>query len=108
MVIPTPEGVPVVMSDAVRGDIDRILTLWAEARARFGNGGPYLFGGFGMADIAFAPVALRFLSYGVALPGFAAAYVDALAQHDWIAAWRTEAAAEPWRIAAFEAPEPQA
>lgn len=97
------EGARTPIGDAVRADIDRVLALWANARARFGRGGPYLFGTFGAADIAFAPVALRFLSYGVALPGFAAAYAEALNEHPWIAAWRADAAAEPWRIPQFDA-----
>jgi glutathione S-transferase len=96
------DGVPIAMDDAVIADINRVLTLWAEARARFGEGGPFLFGSFGAADIAFAPVALRMISYGVALPGFAAGYVDALNEHAWIAGWRADAAAEPWRIAMYD------
>jgi len=95
-------GAPIQLSPAVVADVDRILTLWAEARARFGQGGPFLFGTFGAADIAFAPVALRFIGYGVALPGFAQGYVDALNEHPWIVAWRAEADAEPWRVEAFE------
>lgn len=98
------EGVPVALGEAVRGDIDRVLALWANARARFGEGGPFLFGTFGAADIAFAPVALRFLSYGVPLPGFAAAYAQALDEHPWIVAWRNAAAEEPWQIAQFDDP----
>jgi glutathione S-transferase len=96
------DGLPVAMDGAVITDIDRVLTLWAEARARFGSGGPFLFGGFGASDIAFAPVALRFVSYGVALPGFAGSYVDAICHHPWISAWRDTAAAESWRIAQYE------
>jgi glutathione S-transferase len=95
-------GMPVPMGAALRADIDRVLTLWAEARARFGEGGPYLFGTFGAADIFYAPVALRFVSYGVPLPGFAQGYVATLAEHPWIAAWRAEAEAEDWRVAQFE------
>ena len=38
-------------SDATKADVVRILQLWAEARARFGQGGPFLFGTFGAADI---------------------------------------------------------
>ena len=97
-------GAPIALSPAVVTDIDRILTLWAEARARFGQDGPYLFGTFGAADIAFAPIALRFIGYGVALPGFAQAYVAALNEHPWIAAWRAEADAETWRVERFEVP----
>jgi glutathione S-transferase len=98
------EGVAVAMDAAVIDDINRVLTLWAGVRARFGEGGPFLFGSFGAADIAFAPVALRLISYGVALPGFAAGYVATLNEHPWIAGWRKDAAAEPWRIAMYESP----
>lgn len=98
-------GAPVVLAPPVVADIDRILTLWAEARARFGEGGPFLFGTFGAADIAFAPVALRMIGYGVRLPGFAQGYVMALNEHPWIAAWCAEASVEPWRIERCELPE---
>ncbi|MBX9885028.1 MAG: glutathione S-transferase, partial [Novosphingobium sp.] len=42
------------LSEAVRADVTRILTLWAQARARFGQGGPFLFGTFGAVDIFYA------------------------------------------------------
>ena len=98
------EGVPTAISPAVTHDLNRILTLWAEARARFGHGGPYLFGSFGAADIAYAPVVLRMASYGIELPGFADSYRIAITEHPWIAEWREAAAQEPWRIAMFEKP----
>lgn len=91
------------LSDAVRADVERILTLWAQARARFGQGGPYLFGTFGAADIFFAPVVVRLRQYGVAVPGFAAAYMDAIWEHEWLEAWRTAAAEENWLIPHFDA-----
>ena len=47
----------------MRAEIVRILELWAQARARHGSGGPYLFGTFGAADIMFAPVVTRFVTY---------------------------------------------
>ena len=93
---------PVAMDAAVIADINRVLTLWAEARARFADTGPFLFGTFGAADIAFAPVALRLISYGVELPGFARAYVDAVNEHPWIAQWRADAAQETLRIDRYE------
>ncbi|WP_353228195.1 glutathione S-transferase family protein [Novosphingobium sp.] len=93
---------PIALNDAVTADINRVLTLWAEARARHGQGGPFLFGAFGAADIAFAPVALRLIIYAVALPGFAQSYVAALSEHAWIGEWHNAAQAEPWRITAFE------
>lgn len=77
-----------------QGDVLRVLTLWAEARARFGSRGPFLFGSFSAADIAFAPVVARFRSYDVAVPGFAQAYMDAVWEHDWMQAWAKAADAE--------------
>jgi glutathione S-transferase len=56
---------PVDLSDEVRGEIDRIMQLWAQARARFGGTGEFLFGDWCAADIMFAPVVTRFITYGV-------------------------------------------
>ena len=95
-----------VLNEAARADCDRILTLWAEARARHGQGGPYLFGGFCAADIAFAPIALRFVTYGVQLPGFAQSYVSALVEHPWMQEWIAAAQAEDWVIDRFEQAAP--
>jgi glutathione S-transferase len=86
------------VSEAVRADVVRILTLWAEARARYGQGGPFLFGSFGAADIFYAPVVARLRTYGVPVPGFAAAYMDAVWDHEWMQAWVAAAAQEPWSI----------
>ncbi|WP_072382697.1 glutathione S-transferase family protein [Novosphingobium sp. NDB2Meth1] len=97
------EPVAKPLTDAVRADVERILTLWAQARARFGQGGPFLFGTFGAADIFFAPVVVRFRQYGVPVPGFAAAYMDAVWDHEWLETWRAAAAGESWSIPHFDA-----
>ena len=91
-----------LLSDAARGDVVRILTLWAQARARFGAGGPFLFGSFSAADIAYAPIIGRFITYGVPVPGFAMAYVEALWEHDWMQQWVELAEAESWTVPAAE------
>ena len=75
-------------------DMQRVLTLWQDTRARFNSGGPFLFGAFGCADAMYAPVALRFLVYGIALPPVAQAYVDAILALPAIAEWRAAAALE--------------
>jgi len=95
------------VSTAARADIVRVLTLWAEARARFGHGGPFLFGTFCAADIFYAPVVSRFLTYGVPVPGFAAAYMQAVWEHDWLQAWIGAAEGEEWRVGQWEAPAAQ-
>lgn len=90
------------ISDDAHGDIIRILQLWAEARARFGKGGPFLFGTFGAADVFYAPVVSRFITYGLNVPGFAQAYMQAVWEHDWMRAWVSAAETEEWTIAQFE------
>ena len=90
------------IDDAARADVVRILTLWAEARARFGKGGPYLFGAFSAVDIVYAPVVSRFITYGVAVPGFGVAYMQAVWEHEWLQDWVAAAEAEQWTIEQFE------
>jgi glutathione S-transferase len=85
-------------------DVVRILSLWAEARARFGTGGPFLFGSFCAADIIYAPVVSRFLTYAIPVPGFAEAYMQAVSEHDWLQQWIAAAEAEEWVIEQYEMP----
>ncbi len=92
------------IGDDARADILRILTLWAEARARFGKGGPFLFGAFSAADIFYAPVVSRFITYGVPVPGFAVAYMQAVWEHEWLQDWIEAAEAEDWVIEQAEKP----
>jgi glutathione S-transferase len=88
----------------VRADIVRILTLWAEARARFGRGGPFLFGTFSAADVIYAPVVSRFRTYGIGVPGFAASYMQAIWEHEWMHQWVAAAESEQWVIEQYEGP----
>lgn len=90
------------LSPGVQQDVVRIATLWAEARARYGSGGPFLFGAFGAADIMFAPVVTRFVTYSIPVPRFAAAYMDAVLQHPFLQDWLAAAQEEPWVIERFE------
>ncbi len=92
------------IDEEARGDIVRILTLWAEARARFGRGGPFLFGTFSAADIFYAPVVSRFMTYGIGVPGFALAYMEAVWEHEWLQAWVAAAEEEDWVIEQWEIP----
>ncbi len=82
------------MNPAVQGDIDRIVGIWQECRARSRDEGSMLFGAFGAADAMYAPVATRFVTYAVALPAVAQAYADAVlglsAVREWVVAARRE------------------
>ena len=91
------------VSEETKSDIVRILQLWAEARARHGSAGPFLFGTFGAADIFYAPVVSRFLTYGIGVPGFAQSYMQAIWEHDWMQEWVGASEAEEWVIEQYEA-----
>ena len=69
------------LTQAAMTDIARIDALWCDCRMRFGAGGDFLFGGFTIADVMFAPVASRFVTYEPALSPTAKAYVDAMNAH---------------------------
>lgn len=90
------------LSDAAKGEIVRILQLWAEARARHGTAGPFLYGTFGAADIFYAPIVSRFITYGIGVPGFAQSYMQALWEHEWMAQWIAASQDEEWVIEQFE------
>jgi glutathione S-transferase len=77
---------------AVRRDIDRVVAMWSECRAA--HGGPFLFGTFTIADAYYAPVAVRFASYGVTLPEGAQRYVETMLGLPAMQAWREAALAE--------------
>ena len=94
---------PKELSDPVRDEIDRILQLWAQARARFGGTGDYLFGHWCAADMMFAPVVTRLITYGVAVPSFAGVYMKAVLSHPHVMEWIDKAQDEPWVIEQYEA-----
>ena len=80
-------------------DVARIVSLWSDCRARYGKGGPFLFGAFSIADAMYAPVVLRFRTFEVELPADCRAYSDAVlalpAMQDWIAAAMAETESLP-------------
>ena len=91
------------LSPEVEADVVRILNLWAQARARYGGSGEYLFGDWGAVDIMFAPVVTRFVTYGVRIPPFAATYMEAVLHRADVVEWIELAQEEPWVIEEIEA-----
>lgn len=75
-------------------DAARVRQIWQDCRGRFGEGGDFLFGRFGIADCMYAPVATRFRTYGVTLDPVSAAYVDAIYAHPAMQEWIAAAAQE--------------
>ena len=88
--------------DDVLAELARIMELWAQARARFGGDGQFLFGTFGAADIMFAPVVTRIVTYSLPVARFAPAYMNAVLQHPFMQDWIGAAQEEQWVIEQFE------
>jgi glutathione S-transferase len=87
------------VSAALEADIWRIAAIWKDTRARFGQGGPFLFGAFSNADAMYAPVATRFRTYGIDLArcgddGTGAAYAASVLALPAMAEWTQGAETE--------------
>ncbi|MEO1493983.1 MAG: glutathione S-transferase [Pseudomonadota bacterium] len=76
------------VSDDVRADLNRLSAVWAHARARATEDGPFLFGAFSAVDAFFAPVASRIATYGLAMPDADMEYVAAVLGHPSVRRWR--------------------
>lgn len=76
------------MNDGVANDVARISAIWEAAKR------PYLFGEFCAADAFYAPVATRFVTYGVELKGAAREYQQALLDSPGVKAWNADAVKE--------------
>lgn len=82
------------LTAAVQKDINRITSIWQECRAKFGQGGKFLFGEFTIADAFFAPVVMRFVTYDVQLDNVSKDYMQAIlalpVMQDWLEAAKVE------------------
>jgi glutathione S-transferase len=90
---PTPEA---------GSEIRRVADIWRQCRETHQQLGPWLFGEFSIADCMYAPVALRFATYGIGLEALAHQYQQTVCQHPAIVRWVEQAAAEPESIASSD------
>ena len=95
------------LNDEAVANVRRIDPMWADCRARYGSGGPFLFGGFTAADAMYAPVVARFHTYDVGVGALARAYMDAMRALPAWREWETAALKEPWVLAEDEVDWPQ-
>ena len=90
---------------AALADIAHVEAMWAETRRRFAGAGPFLFGAtLTVADVMYAPVVTRLLTWQPEISAGTRAYCDAVRAHPLVAAWYDGAAAEPdgWKLADYE------
>ncbi|MEJ0076395.1 MAG: glutathione S-transferase family protein [Alphaproteobacteria bacterium] len=90
------------LSTAAQVNVARVQEIWTEARAKYGAGGPFLFGKFSAADAMYAPVVQRFIAYEIDVSAPAQAYMQAMTALPAWAEWRRAALRETWVIPKFE------
>jgi len=87
-------GRKVPLPDGLTADIDRVIEIWTDCHQRYSDAGEWLFGEFCIADAMFAPVVLRFRTYGINLPESAAVFgkrlLESNAMQEWLSAAETE------------------
>jgi glutathione S-transferase len=88
-------------------DVRRIDAMWSDCRARFGKGGPFLFGTFTAADAMYAPIVSRFRTYAVEVGAPARAYMEAMIALPAWQEWEAAALTEEWVVADDEVDWPQ-
>jgi glutathione S-transferase len=91
----------IAMTDALAADVARIESMWNGALER--SGGPFLFGGFSIADAMYAPVVNRLDVYAIPVSSGTQAYMDTIKALLAWQAWEAAGKAEPWVVEADEA-----
>ena len=86
------------LSDTCRSQIARVDEIWAECRERHGAGGEWLYGEYSIADVMFAPVALRFVTYSVPVSARSQEFVDAVLRSESVQAWAEAARSEAEKL----------
>ncbi len=81
-------------SAAAAADIERVLNLWTSCRQAFADHGPWLVGELSIADAMYAPVALRFGTYGIPMNDDARDYAAHLFAQPALREWVDAAAQE--------------
>jgi len=90
------------LSAAAQANVARVQEIWTGARAKYGAGGPFLFGKFSAADAMYAPVVQRFVAYDIDVSAPAKAYMQAVIALPAFQEWRGAALRETWVIPKFE------
>jgi glutathione S-transferase len=88
----------VSLSSRAEKEVARVNALWSSLRAKYQTDGDGLCGPFGIADCMFAPVALRFRTYGISLSDGCTSYMNFLLNHPSVCTWVEAGTRETYRI----------
>ncbi len=79
-------------------DINRIREIWSLCRKTYQDKGDFLMGEFSICDAMFAPVVIRFNSYGIPLSDLENQYVRSILSLDSMQQWIDEGVIETERM----------
>jgi glutathione S-transferase len=88
------QGLQVPLGVDGAADAARIDEIWRDCRERYGAVGPWLFGHYSIADAMYAPVVLRFNTYGAALSPTAQGYLEFALEDESLREWLRDAEQE--------------
>lgn len=83
-----------VLSQDCQQQIQRVQAIWADCKNYYGQAGPWLFGPLSIADIMYVPVALRLVTYQIAINPAAQWFIEAVQALPTLKPWLAAAAAE--------------
>jgi glutathione S-transferase len=90
------------ITPSLEADVERIDEIWNDCRRRFGAAGPWLFGEYSIADAMYAPVVLRFNTYGAQISQTARWYIATALEDATLQEWVQAAQGEPWELTSSE------
>ena len=88
---------PLKMSDfseTAQSQMGRIFDIWSTCRNRHRADGDWLYGKMSIADVMYAPVALRFVTYEIPVPDAAQEFIQSVLNLASIQEWTEAAIAE--------------
>ena len=90
------------ISQEMHEEITRICDIWIDCRNKYRRYGDFLFGEFSIADAMYAPVVLRFTSYGIEVGDIEREYMKTILELEAIKEWIAAAAEEKEVVAEYE------
>jgi len=82
------------ISEELQADIDRVCDIWRICRDQYSESGEFLFGDFSIADAMYAPIVLRFQSYGIEVGDIEREYMDTILSIQPLKEWISEGVLE--------------
>jgi len=86
----------------LEADIKRICEIWRFCRDKYSQAGEFLFGSFSIADAMYAPIVLRFNSYGISVGEVEREYMNSILSNFSLKSWISEGVKEKEYLEEFE------